>query len=283
MLTYLSTRVNTDTLSNAVNFRLAKRASGYYLYTVDSRTKPAHLGKEILCWDKASGKYVYDSKGYEADSMQAAAFYDRVQLKGEKHYYADQPRYGYEGWSFDVRAMLEGKPHLSDREIYALARTYSTELAYRFGTIGDPDFAPLSINFQLGDYPGHMKPEQLDTFRKYFRLTCQTYKRLWKQNPNFETLPGNIWLKYSNEVMGGFQELAYLQNTQEAMKEAPQEPLYDPVTLTFAHNLLASCDSGGILFVQGDNDTYPLYYMQLVKNERRDVMIVNLSLLQISI
>jgi hypothetical protein len=60
-------------------------------------------------------------------------------------------------------------------------------------------------------------------------------------------------------------------------KECDKSKFYFPGD--FAYNILSSCEKNAVLFTNGDNDTFPLMYLQSVEGYRTDVSVANVSLL----
>ncbi len=53
------------------------------------------------------------------------------------------------------------------------------------------------------------------------------------------------------------------------------------IAYEYAYNILAGLDENAIIFTNGDNDTFPIWYLQEVERFRRDVSVVNLSLVNL--
>ena len=56
----------------------------------------------------------------------------------------------------------------------------------------------------------------------------------------------------------------------------------DFVPFDYAYNIMETCEENAILFTNGDNDTYPLWFLQGVERVRPDIQIINLSLIKTS-
>ncbi|NNG27328.1 MAG: hypothetical protein HKM87_07360 [Ignavibacteriaceae bacterium] len=54
-----------------------------------------------------------------------------------------------------------------------------------------------------------------------------------------------------------------------------------PAIMEYNKNIMTSCKPNAILFTNGDNDTYPMWFHQFIDEYRQDITVVNLSLLNV--
>jgi len=153
------------------------------------------------------------------------------------------------------------RPELSDLRYYMEAKAQGQDAEYP---------GPVHMEVRERDYfytPAFVMLSLL--YGMAFALYLQAFRQRsestpWKKSPKFIAL---LTLALMSPVVAGFS------NWHEHNRSKNWVP-YD-----YAFNLLNSCAPNGILFTNGDNDTFPLWALQEVYDIRKDVRLVNLSLI----
>ncbi|MEO6189763.1 MAG: DUF2723 domain-containing protein [Saprospiraceae bacterium] len=93
-------------------------------------------------------------------------------------------------------------------------------------------------------------------------------KSRMKLNPNLSQIIAGV-LVLSAPIIMGFQN--FNDHSRKGISGARD----------YATDILESCKPNAIIFTYGDNDTYPVWYAQEVEGIRRDVRVINLSLIAV--
>lgn len=281
VLTALLSTYEVPDPPKGAHYELAKKPEGIYiyLYTPDPIAPTAEAFQ--LFWSRKKERYVKlsfpkaEKKTEKQIEKQLSAF--KQPLSGNFGYFFNlNTYYGYPGWADDVIALHEGAENLSNQELNSLARSHSEKgtealaekAVYRIGA------HPFDEQYELSDVP----PGRIESGIRHFKKAIACYKLLLDRDPAYQTLVGNIALKYWHEHVTAWYELMIMGLEEEAQSFIEPD-LYNTFYRAYGKNLLNNCEEGAFLLTAGDADTYLPLYLQEKEGYRSDVTVINTHLI----
>ncbi len=259
-----------------------KKKDGWYIVE-DRYSNPGYLSNSQLFWslrDKAYQPLNYQDTQNDSGqiSTQINNYLTSVDWNNQQYDFERNKYFGYPGWDWDIINDPRKRNDFNDTLMESLARAYSN---YASGFIieqygnhfenNDPDRKTLHDSEIIS-------PARIKKFILYEKKSIDAYRNLLRLNPNYQTRVGNITIKYANEHMYPYSDLVMAGDLVNA-KLFLEEFEYPDSLITLSKAILKATAKNGILFTAGDNDTYPLWYLQEKENYRKDVLVINTSLL----
>jgi hypothetical protein len=261
----------------------AKKRDGWYVQQVDKYRSDSLLS-ETMFWSLQKDKFLDISLKYQRDYKQNIDSLTEPYLSDVSSAYGFERciYFGYNGWDENVVNDLENVKFLDEKSLESLARAYvslsNKYLWHQYGgfNVGEDSLKRRLLPLEL---PSKQRVEKVNYF---MRKSISAYERIAQLNPSYLTLVGDIRLKVFNEAMHGYSQM-YMCGRKEDGNLFLNNAILQQPHIDQAKNYLNSCDSNAILFTYGDNDTYQLWYVQEKENFRKDISVLNTSLLELPI
>lgn len=260
--------------------QLAKKQDGYYVMFIPYNDFKYEHVEYSKIWDAATNKYLTVDFSKHIDAKVANANYRGHEGMWQQEKESDfNYFYGYLDYTKDLISYLEGKTDLKTNELEMLARAYSSEAI----AFIHPNFSG-KITTETRNLPEPMyekvSDERIQSFQQLAEKSIACYQKIKAMSPNYQPLIiKKLDLKLNEDLMDYYLTMKTVKEPEIA-KTFFDRIQFNSTEIEAAKSLLNNCKSGGILFVSGDNTTYPLLYVQDKFSFRADVSVINISLLQ---
>lgn len=262
--------------------KFQRKKDGWYV-SEDNYNNPGNYVNTKLFWSKADNNYTdleYPSTNGDTIliSETVSKYLNQIDWTYEEYQYQRNKYYGYPGWDWDIISDVKYQTNISDSLLESQARAYfnyaSGFIAEQFGDVfvnNDTDRLPIKASEKISK-------SRIEKFVFYELKAIDAYTEILKLNPDYITRVGNIKIKLANEYMFSYLELLMAGDTIKSMEFAAKASYPDSL-LSLSQSYLSALPLNSILITGGDNDTYPLWYLQKVKNYRPDITVLNYSLI----
>jgi len=262
--------------------KFQRKKDGWYV-SEDNYNNPGNYFNTKLFWSKVDNNYrdlEYKSTNGDTTflSETVGKYLTQINWTYEEYQYQRNKNYGYPGWDWDIINDVTKQTNITDSLLESQARAYfnyaSGFIAEQFGDLfvnNDTDRLPIKASDKISK-------SRIEKFIFYELKAINAYTEILKLNSEYITRVGNIKIKLANEYMFSFLELLMAGDTIKA-KEFAVKAEYPDSLLSLSKSYLSKLPLNSILITSGDNDTYPLWYLQKVKNFRTDISVLNYNLI----
>lgn len=277
VLKHFFTKYNTEE-NNEDYTSFAKKKDGWYVQQINKIKKDEFISEKLF-WSRCEGRYIDVSGKYKIvrDTLDLG---NKIKPYLNLDWYKyDRIRYfGYNGWHYDMINDFGNSNNLSDTLLDGLGRAYDNNaLNYLWYQLGGNFQGKDTMQTQLKrlELPSAARIEKV---KENINNAISQIEKLATKNPNYQTPVGNANLKLFNQYMLGYNQMMMCNSEEDAQWYISKTQL-DERYINQAKNYLNSCKKNAILFTYGDNDTYQLWYVQEKLNYRKDITVINTSLL----
>ena len=280
VVTTFYSKYSFDSYDSYLKFQ--RKKDGWYI-SEDKYNNPGNYFNTTLFWSKETSSYKdlnYSlSNGDTSLTSEAISRYlTQISSTYEEYQFQRNKYYGYPGWDWDVINDDTNQSNLTDSLHESNARAYSNYasgfIAEQFGDLfvnNDSDRLSLKANDKISK-------SRIDKFIFYELKALDAYSKIRKINPEYVTRVGNISIKLANEYMFSYLELLMAGDSTRAIDFAKQSNYPDSL-ISLSKSYLSTLPLNSILITSGDNDTYPLWYVQQINNFRPDISVLNYNLI----
>lgn len=263
---------------------VSKRLDAYWvsLLSYDAEQKRYQNSQSQVFWTEKEGYQNVQIAGDQEKALEislSSVISNKPYFDEQQDYYNIFPCYGYSNWYHDAIKHYKkqrNKRQLTIEERYSLARTHLILARNTLTQTGD--YVPF---FEHKDYrkatENDISNKRQKIYHNNYRKALQLFLSIYEEQEDFPTKIGNIYTKYSNELMEYHRTVDLFGFEPHPDFDLINYDLYNPALLDYAANQLNSCPEKAILVTYGDNNYYTIRYLQERKYLRRDVLVVSCS------
>lgn len=259
------------------NFIKSKRGWEIEFCHIDTSSNEYIPDSVNLFWDLKTDSFVRlplnPNRHFSSNDNIYNSHYFRNKISTYHYDYDYSLYYGYSGDCDDAIKVLESKDKLTQEGYLQLARAYQKKYQ---NIIRDYLFSSDS-NYYL-NY--NIPQKTIDSFINTVNKNIEIYKILLKIDPSKKTLVGSMQTKLTNEYLSTWHILMSLNQPKLAQKYLDMTE-YDSLSLAFGKKILDQLPLNAIFITDLDNETYLSWYLQAKLNYRKDITVLNSSLINI--